>query len=74
MTTQPGMFDQDPDFREPERFTLDRATIRQTVATPKADNTAYLTAMREFRERYEQAERDFGGPVTIHELMFKRAK
>lgn len=68
----PGMFDHDPDFREPARFTLDRATIRHTVATPRADNSAYLTAMREFRERYEQAERDMGGPVVISDLIFRR--
>jgi len=63
-----------PEFpEEPRRpLTLDPATIRAAVSVPKPDNSAYLAAMREFRERYEQAERDMGAPVEIAALEFKR--
>ena len=70
MTTE-SMFPELPD--EPRRpFALDPATIRAAVAVPKPDNSAYLAAVREFRERYEQAERGMGAPVEIAELVFRR--
>jgi len=45
-----------PEYPDTHRlpFGFDPATIRQTVAHPKSDNSAYLAAVREFRERYEQ--------------------
>lgn len=46
--------------------------IRNAVLVPKPDNSAYLAAVREFRERYEQAERDMGAPVEIAVLEFRR--
>lgn len=65
------MFPELPD--QPRRpLVLDPATIRAAVAVPKPDNSAYLAAVREFRERYEQAERDMGAPVEISALEFKR--
>lgn len=69
--TNESMFPEFPD-RPSRPFGLDPATIRQTVAHPKPDNSAYLASMREFRERYEQAERDMGAPVAIAELVFRR--
>lgn len=70
MTTE-SMFPEYPDtHRLP--FEFDPATIKVAVAHPKPDNSAYLAAMREFRERYEQAERDMGAPVEIAELVFRR--
>lgn len=68
------LFAHDADFRQPEPFRLTRETIRQATEIPKPDNSAYLAAMREFRERYEQAERDMGGPVVVAELIFRRAE
>lgn len=65
-----SMFPEFPD-RPSRPFGFDPATIRQTVAHPKPDNSAYLAAMREFRERYEQAERGMGAPVEIADLKFK---
>ena len=63
-----------PDYPDtpPRPFALDPAAIRQAMAHPKTDNSAYLAAVREFRERYEQAERDMGAPVEIAELVFMR--
>jgi len=69
--TEPSMFPEFPE-RSPKPFGFDAATIRQTVAHPKPDNSAYLAAVKEFRERYEQAERDMGAPVEISTLEFKR--
>jgi len=65
-----SMFPEYPD-RPPAPFALDPAMIRSTVAHPKPDNSAYLAAVKEFRERYEQAERDMGAPVEIATLEFK---
>lgn len=64
------MFPEFPERKSP--FVLDKSALRQAVSAPKPDNSAYLAAMREFRERYEQAERDMGAPVEIADLTFKR--
>lgn len=77
IVTTESMF---PEYPDPEnkwstgyqRWNLTGAEILQTVAHPKPDNSAYLAAMREFRERYEQAERGMGAPVEIAVLEFKR--
>lgn len=71
--TDESMFPEYPD--EPHRtFVLDPATIRATVSTPKPDNSAYLAAMREFRDRYHEAERVMGGSISIKTIEFKRAE
>jgi len=67
------MFPEYPDD-PPTPFVLDPAAIRQTVAAPKPDNSAYLAAMRDFRAMYLAAERASGGPVMISDIKFRRVE
>lgn len=57
-----------PDHPDPPHLSAD--TIRRGISTPKPDNSAYIAAMRDFRQRYLDAAKS--GPVEIVSVEFRK--